>query len=304
MEGITHSGLGKIRGFYSVLATGLFVCFTLFAVQTSAVAQELLTPGLPGKNVNIIGPSPKPGFIPDFALRQQNEPTCSIRPENPAFILCAFNDYRATDLPQLAGDSWIGMAWSGDFGLTWYSRLANGYRGDNPALALGLDFAADANVVHAPGNSPGIAFLNYIAANRDLDNGVLALQRLAVMPQEDVEYYVPEKRIFKIDLTNSGRFSDRPTMIAIADPENQQTTQTFTMELEDGRTVTRSVPSGMLVFGYAIFTGSNGSKIYITRCFNWGENCEKPVKISEEQQRVQGVSLTNIGNRLVTFRIF
>lgn len=288
MEGITKSLIG--------------LSLVLLCLCGVASAQDL-TPGLPGKNVNIIGPTPanpalmNPTQERETVLRQQNEPSCTVRPENPAYIFCAFNDYRATDFPLVQGDSWMGVAWSADFGTTWYSRLAPGYKAH--PNNLGFDFAADPNVVSAPGNSPGIVVLNYLAASRELDDGVMAIQRWAAMEQEDINYYAPENRIIEVDKTNSGRFADKPTLIAIVDPENQQSTQIIRMTLEDGSTVERNVPSATLVLCYSIFTGSNSSKVICKTSGDWGETWSKGTKLSEEQTRVQGVSLTNIGNKLL-----
>jgi hypothetical protein len=287
MEGFTKPRVGV-----------LLICLLL-----SGIAAADIFPGHPGKNVNIIGPTvanpalANPTQERETVLRQQNEPSCTVRPENPAYIFCAFNDYRATDFPLVQGDSWMGVAWSADYGKTWYSRLAPGYKAH--PNSLGFDFAADPNVVSAPGNSPGIVVLNYLAASRDLDDGVMAIQRWAAMEQEDVNYYAPENRIIEVDRTNSGRFADKPTLIAIVDPENQQSTQTITMTLEDNSTVTRDVPSATLVLCYSIFTGSNSSKVICKASGDWGETWSKGSKISEEQVRVQGVSLTNIDNRIV-----
>ena len=297
MDGIKHSSLGKIRGFGSVLARSLVACIILFGAQTPAAAQGTLLPGLPGKNVNIIGPTPNPLHVREVALRQQNEPYCTIRPENHAFILCAYNDYRATDLPRIQGDSWIGLSMSPDFGKTWFSRLAPGFKASD--TSLGYQFAADPNVVSVPGNSPGFAILSYIAANRDLDDGVLAIQRLAVMPKEDVDFWVPENQIFTPDLTNNGRFADRPSILPIVDSPENQTIQTITMQLENGETVEREVVSGRLLICYSIFTGSNSSKIICKISFDWGATWTKDIKLSEEQVRVQGVVMSNIGNTIV-----
>ena len=278
---------------------GLRACFSL-GIVLCAIGHPLFAQviaGSPGKNVNIVGPTPDPANVRDILLKQQNEPSCTVRPANPAYIFCAFNDYRATDFPLIQGDSWIGVSWSADFGKTWFSRLAPGFKG-HPG-SLGMEFAADPSVVSAPGNSPGITILNYIAAFRDLDDGVLAIQRWAEMPQEDINYYSAENVIYIPDTTNSGRFADKPTLRAAVDPPNQQTTQSITMQLEDGTTVVRGVPSATLMLAYSVFTGSNSSKILVKKSRDWGETWLKSVKISEEQVRVQGVSLTNIGNNWV-----
>ena len=287
----------------SALRPGLFafalrsiVCVILIGAASTATAQDSLLTGLPGNNVNIIGPTPNPAHVREVALRQQNEPACAVRSDNPAYILCTYNDYRATDFPLIQGDSWIGLSMTPDFGNTWFSRLAPGFKAH--ANSLGMDFAADPNVVSVPGNSPGIAIVSYIAANRDLNDGVLAVQRLAEMPQEDINFWVAEDQIRTPGRTNNGRFADRPTMLAIVDPPELQTTQSITMQLEDGSTVVRDVPSGRLIICYSIFTGSNSSKVVCMISFDWGETFDKIVKLSEEQVRVQGVVVTNIGNTL------
>lgn len=291
MEGITKSRVGLLS---------ILLC--LSGAATAQTVTQVL-PGLPGKNVNIIGPTianpalPNPIQERETVLRQQNEPSCTVRPENPAYIFCAYNDYRATDFPLVQGDSWMGVSWTADYGKTWYSRLAPGYKAH--PNNVGFDFAADPNVVSAPGNSPGIVVLNYLAASRDLNDGTMAIQRWAAMEQEDVTYYAPENIIFEADRTNAGQFADKPALIAMVDLENKQSIQTIYMTLEDGTQVERNVPSATLVLCYSIFTGSNSSKVGCRASRNWGETWSKFIKISEEQTRVQGVSLTNIGNRLV-----
>jgi len=289
--------LNKLRSCGLISAWRCLVCVILVVSSSVAISEELLLPGSPGDNVNIIGPTPAIEQIPDILLRQQNEPACTVRPENPAYIFCAYNDYRATDFPFVQGDSWIGVSYSADFGKTWFSRLAPGYL--SHPNSLGLQFAADPNLVSVPGNSPGIAILSYIAASRDLNDGKLVVQRWVASDQEDVNYYLAEDKITTVDLTNNGRFSDKPTLIAMVDAPELQTTQSITMQLEDGSEVTRNVPSGRLVLCYSIFTGSNSSKIICKTSTDWGDTWTRDIKISEEQVRVQGVALTNIGDMLV-----
>ena len=287
-------GISRARG--SALGLRLFACLLAITAASAALGEDLL-PGTPGKNVNIIGPTPDSNHVPDILLRQQNEPACTIRPGSPAYIFCAYNDYRATDFPLIQGDSWIGVSMSADFGKTWFSRLTPGFLGH--ANSLNLQFAADPNVVSVPGNSPGIVILNYIAASRDLNDGIMAIQRWAEMPKEDVNYYLAENKIVAADITNNGRFADKPAMIAMLDEGNKQTTLTISMQLEDGSMVDRDVASGTLVLCYSVFTGSNSSKVICKTSPDWGDTWSKDIKISEEQVRVQGVSLTNIGNMLV-----
>src|SRR6056297_3931510 len=117
-----------------------FLCLSavlvlFIGVNAPAQQQQFVTPG---PNVNIVGPTPDPDFdrIPDWRLKQQHEPSCVVRPNNPAYIFCAFNDMRASDWPSIQGDGWIGVAESNDFGKTWKSRLTPGYIG-HPTSSIG-----------------------------------------------------------------------------------------------------------------------------------------------------------------------
>ena len=276
------------------VAIHAMVFAVLVTIASPTIGQDQLVPGTPGRNVNIVGPTPTRPIEREVALRQQNEPHCARRSDNPAYILCAYNDYRTTDFPLINPDTWIGVSMSADFGKTWFSRLAPGYLAH--PNALGFEFAADPNVASVPGNSPGIAIISYIAANRDQNSGGVFVQRAAEMAQEDIDFWRFENRISTADSTNSGRFGDRPSMLPIVDPPDVQTTQSITMQLEDGSTVVRNVPSGRLLICYSIFTGSNSSKIVCKISFDWGETFTKIIKLSEEQVRVQGVALTNIGD--------
>ena len=178
MEGITKPRAGLL--------------LVLLAICTSAVAQTTFV--TPGPNTNVVGVTPNIANIPDFGLKQQQEPSCIVRPGNESYIFCAFNDLRASDLPSIQGDSWMGVAMSNDAGETWFSRLSPGYLGDtNNSINQG--FAADPGVAAIPGNSPGLAILSYIAGFRGSDDGVLAIQRWVEFPQEDQDFWKPEDGI-------------------------------------------------------------------------------------------------------------
>ncbi len=90
------------------LTTCLAVGLGVFAVVVSGVVQAQLTEGVPSENVNVIGPTPgepppftpsNPLFFPDTGIRQQNEPSCGIKPGSPLEVICAFNDYRGAGRP-------------------------------------------------------------------------------------------------------------------------------------------------------------------------------------------------------------
>ena len=73
------------------------------------------------------------GKLPDFGLKQQNEPSCAISPDTGA-VFCGANDYRGTDRTDgVLGDAWLGAMMSRNRD-TWVSRLIPGFKGDTPSL--------------------------------------------------------------------------------------------------------------------------------------------------------------------------
>ena len=160
--------------------------------------------GFPGRNVNIIGPPPVGSLqIPDNGLRQQNEPSCAVNPANPSQICCGFNDYRGIDIPEI-GDAWEGLSCSRDGGQSWNSLLIPGH-GADLTYNLNLDFAADPNLVSAPGG----LFYNFIASDRDHVGGIF-VQRYA---WRNKEYGFPLAQVggpVLISKGTSGRFIDKP----------------------------------------------------------------------------------------------
>ena len=110
--------LCKLRAGHILLCLAAFVC-------VSVQAQTFVTPST---NTNIVGVTPDPNRIRDLGLKQQQEPSCIVRPGNESFIFCAYNDLRAADQPLVQGDSWMGVSMSNDAGQTWFSRLAPGFR--------------------------------------------------------------------------------------------------------------------------------------------------------------------------------
>jgi hypothetical protein len=253
----------------------------------------------PSTNTNLVGTSPGPGDVADLSLKQQQEPSCIVRPNSPAFIFCAYNDLRAADLPLVQGDSWMGVSMSNDFGQTWFSDLAPGYLGHPNSLGMG--FAADPSVVAIPGNSPGLALLNYIAAFRDSDAGVFALQRYVEFPQEDRDFWKPEDDIHIIADGSEGRFIDKPAFAYIVDEYAQQGTITQQIDVEgEALPITVTTPTGTLVAIAAVFTGnSGGSKILMWKSRDNGVTWGNAQKISEEQNEVTGVSIAAKGQDFV-----
>ena len=271
-----------------------------FAIAgNSADAQAPLDFVTPGANTNIIGVTPDPANIRDHGLKQQQEPSCIVRPSNEAFIFCAYNDLRAADLPLVQGDSWMGVSMSNDAGQTWFSRLAPGFL-DHPN-SLGMGFAADPGVVAIPGNSPGLAILNYIAAFRDSDNGVLAIQRWVEYPQEDQDFWKAEDEIYIVADGSEGRFIDKPAFYYLVDDVQQQGVINEQIVVEGVTTpVDVTTPTGTLIVVYAVFTGNGGgAKLLLRKSYDNGKNWTKSLKISEEQNEVTGVSVTAVGQDFV-----
>ena len=266
------------------------------AIGAVANAQTFVTPGA---NTNVVGVTPNPEHIPDYGMKQQQEPSCIVRPSNRSFMFCAYNDMRASDLPDVQGDGWIGVSQSADGGETWFSRLSPGFLGDT-ANSLGMGFAADPSVVAIPGNSPGLAVLNFIGAFRDSNDGVLAIQRWVEMPREDADFWKPETIIRSVADGTSGRFIDKPAFLYVPDPVSKQTTLTQQISVEDETTpITVTTPTGTLFVAYAVFTGSQSVKVLLQFSRDNGISWSRKIKLSEDQNEVTGVSLTSIDGDVV-----
>lgn len=100
-----------------ILSVSISYALILCLLVSLPTAAQTLTAGDPGANVNIVGPTPDEADIRDYGLKQQNEPSCAIRPGDSACIICGFNDYRTVDVPGIE-DAWQGVAMSCDAGTT------------------------------------------------------------------------------------------------------------------------------------------------------------------------------------------
>ena len=265
----------------------------LFTILALVAGPTALAQGDPGANVNLIGITPDPADIRDTSKRQQNEPACAIRPGDSACIICAYNDYRTVDL---FNDAWQGISMSCDGGNNWTSRIAPGH----PEHASPIDaaFAADPRVSAIP----GMAVLNFIAGYRDTNLGVLAIQHWLENPKEDGDFYEPALETYIADTGSSGRFLDKPDMVAILDPPNRQGTISLSTQMEnpDLGVITRDFPTGTLYVAYAVFTGSNSVKVLVNKSDDWGRTWKnQAMKLSESQNLVSGISLTAIGGNVL-----
>ena len=272
----------------------LYVTSLLLLPILALVAGPIaLAQGDPGTNVNLIGITPDPADIRDTSKRQQNEPACAIRPGDSACIICGYNDYRTVDL---FNDAWQGVSMSCDGGNNWTSRIAPGH----PEHAAPIDaaFAADPRVSAIP----GMAVLNFIAGYRDTNLGVLAIQHWLENPKEDGDFYEPALETYIADTGSSGRFLDKPDMIAVLDPPNRQGRISLSTQMEnpDLGVITRDFPTGKLYVAYAVFTGSSSVKVLFNKSDDWGRTWKnQAMKLSEGQNLVSGISLTAIGENIL-----
>jgi hypothetical protein len=292
--------IGLLLHAKSIKLAALVAVLGLVVINNPSVAQENFV--TPGPNVNAVGTTPDYNIlrIPDLFRKQQNEPSCRSATDNPADIVCGFNDCRAADWPEVQGDCWIGVGQSRDFGKTWTSRLAPGYLGHPDSVNMG--FAADPALVEAPGNSPGVMYLTYIASYRDSDVGGIFTQTYVKSPLEDGEPYLPV--IGQPSTTafgSEGRFHDKVAAILVVDENDPQSSSAHTFFLEgvvdedlNPRPVTINLVDHVHIVAYSVFTGEGSAvKILTRRCVNGGP-CEKPKKASSELNTVTGVHLSYI----------
>lgn len=280
----------------SVLRTAFaVVVLTLIAGLAAFPAWSQPISGQPARSVNLIGPTLDPFDIPDVGLKQQNEPACAIRPDNPGCVICAYNDYRTVDN---LGDAWQGVSMSCDVGTgdTWESRIAPGHPGHpHPVDAA---FAADPSLAALP----GMAIFNFIGGYREENRGVLAIQHWLEVNREDSDPYEPAARTVIAESGTEGRFIDKPDMLAILDsPDGQGTISLdFEMENPDLGTISRAFPTGDLIVAYAVFTGSSSIKLQVKTSDDWGKTWKnQSTKLSEGQNLVSGISLTAIGDTVL-----
>src|SRR3954463_9517395 len=273
-------------------------------------APQLLAQGIAGRNVTLVGPTPQPatcatapfcgGKLPDFGLKQQNEPSCAISPETGA-ILCGANDYRGTDRADgVLGDAWLGAMMSRNRE-TWTSRLIPGFKGDTPSLNLA--FGADPSVAAFPG---GMGFL-FIAGNRGENApGGIFFQRWVEMNKEDGYPFEPAKEApHQITSGTPGRFIHKPALMINLLPG----TCDIPFKRADGTAGTRTVPKFEVSVAFAVFLGSDTSTntaIWLIKSSDCGMSWDTPgTKVTQTVNINQGVSLASIGNTFVaTWRRF
>jgi hypothetical protein len=266
----------------SLVLSGVVLALTAAAGSrtTSAQAPSNLF-FVPGRNVNTVGPAPSgpnPALVGNPRQKQRNEASCDVSPDNALVILCANNDYRGIEL---FGDSWIGLTQSRDGGLTWRSRLLDGF----PSAPAGVG-AADPVVRTVP----GLGLIGYITLSRSDGRGTLALALLAARNKENGEpYQFLQGRV--IGSGTPGRFNDKPSMTVVLN--------------EAGGTIDvggRQIPRGTIHYAYALFPGNennSASQIYHLMSNDYGLTWTSPRKLSESLGTSQGVDLAVAGTIVV-----
>ena len=144
-----------------------------------------------------------------------------------------------------------------------------------------------------------MAIFNFIAGYRESNYGVLAIQHWLEVNKEDADFYEPGVETYIADEGTSGRFLDKPDMVAVLDGRGTITLDTV-MENTDLGTISRVYPSGTLYVAYAVFTGSNSVKVLVKTSDDWGRTFKnQAIKLSEDQNQVSGITLTAIGDKVL-----
>jgi hypothetical protein len=251
-----------------------------------------------GQNINMVSGTQWPGGDP--FLQRQNEPSLAVSSRNPLHLLAGANDYRTVDLPtsdtvpgSLAGDAWLGVFKSFDGGLSWQSYLHPGYPQDQSAagLASGLkayNAAADPTVRAGTG---GVFYYSGIAFNRGTNIGTVFVSTFFDTNQKEngaapqgtdaIRY----QSTTLVDTGTSGQFLDK-TWIAVDIPRSGGGTCTLT-----GLTGPQAIKAGNVYLVWSRFTGSQSTKIMLSRSLDCGKTWSNPIKLSESSSLNQGTNL-------------
>ncbi len=250
-----------------------------------------------GQNINMVSGTTWPGGDP--FLQRQNEPSLAVSSRNALHLLAGANDYRTVDLPvsdtvpgSLAGDAWLGVFKSFDGGLSWQSYLLPGYPQDNSAAGLASPLkaysaAADPTVRAGVG---GVFYYSGIAFNRGTNNGAVFVSTLFDTNSKENgnapegSDTIPYVGTVLVDTGTSGQFLDK-TWIAVDKPRGTAMC-TFNVLGQ-----TQTVPAGNVYLAWSRFTGSQSTKIMVTRSQDCGKTWSNPTKLSESSSINQGTNI-------------
>jgi uncharacterized protein YjbI with pentapeptide repeats len=266
-----------------------------------AFCGQALAQAIPQKNVNAIGPTPLNWLYAGNPRMQQNEPECAVSPNNPEWLACGFNDYRAVNFLPI-GDAFPGIAMSRDLGKTWISGLTPQHLADIPNI--GQKFGADANLEALP----NLLLYNFIAGWRDDSQpGGVYVSRWY---EHNREIGPPWEYLdtIQIDVGTSGRFLDKPAFdvaLRLGMPDIQIPIPAFNdpRNLDNSHAAyTLHVPAARAHICYAVFVGNdnnNGTKINCLASDDGGATWPIKTKLTEGVEINQGVSLATKNQEVV-----
>ncbi len=247
------------------------VIFVGFAVSSSQMRIQTNGTGIvAGRNVNMVSVDPN--------LQRQNEPSIAVSTSNPNHLIAGANDYSLIDYNGdevgVTHDAWLGVFKSFDGGESWEHDLVPPYEGvlagaspDTIDPLYGYDAAADPTI---RAGIDGWFFYNGIAFDRKKNGDSV----IFVARYQDTGSDIVYRDTSIIDSGTSGQFSDKP-WIAVDPPRSGN-------------------PNGVVYIAYSIFLGSGKnihSQILISRSLDGGKTWERPVKVSEGEQKNQGTTL-------------
>lgn len=291
--------MSKRNIFLSLLFTAAFLVAAGIPINSGGQNGDPGPPLIAGRNVNMVsGTTLLDG---DPYLQRQNEPSIAVSTIDPRNLLAGSNDYRTVDMAEsegklpglpegaVAGDAWLGVYKSFDGGQSWVNELLPGYPNDPRPEALdspllGFDAASDPTVREF---FDGVFLYSGIAFDR-VENGRSVV---FVARYQDIGNDIVHDVTNIIDLGTSGQFADKP-WIGVDIPRP-------------------GYPNGIAYIVYSIFLGeiqqNVHSKTFIARSIDGGQTWERPIKLSESQQKNQGTTIAidpNDGTVYVAWRRF
>jgi len=268
---------------------------TVLALPAVSGAQTSTTPSGPvaGQSINMVSGKTLPGGDP--YLQRQNEPSLAVSSRNARHLMAGANDYRTVDIPGLpdgteTGDSWLGLFKSFDGGETWQSTLLPGYPQDTTPEGQASPlkgYAAGADPIVRAGTH-GLFYYGGIAFNRTTNLGVLHVSTFLDLNNKENGDVTAARDPIRfagtavVDTGTAGQFLDKP-WLGVDVPRAGAVSRTITL----GGT-TQTIPCGNVYMAWAKFTGSQSTKIMVSRSRDCGVTWENPTKLSESNSVNQG----------------